>query len=136
MHHRHMQTGGGCESPSDARKYRLCVESPTCAPVLTFLSQSYTHCILAIHTHTYTEAAAPPSPSPEMGGPLSHAEQNHQSWVIRLPPESKPDKTEIINNWGTRGRVRSNTPLLPTVNQKNGAKSMTNLDVTNKRKSI
>jgi hypothetical protein len=50
--------------------------------------------IYTIHTHTYTEAAAPPSSSPELGGLLSHAEQSHQSWVIRLPPESNPDQRD------------------------------------------
>jgi len=132
MHHRHMQTGGGCESPSDARKYRLCVETPTCAH-----SAHLTVAIIdTIHTHTYTEAAAPPLPSPELGSLLSHAEQNHQSWVIRLPPQSISDKKKIIiNHQGTRGKLRSNTSQLPTVNQKNSAKSMTNLgrDRTNNK---
>jgi len=51
--------------------------------------------IYTIHTHAYTEAATQPLPSPELGGLLSHAKQNHQSWIIRLPPESNPDKMRL-----------------------------------------
>ena len=81
-----------------------------CAFVMSFTTHSFTICTGLVSVGILTSNEPLPTltyitnPTNKLGSLISHAEQNHQSWVIRLPPESNPDKK------GTSEKVRSNTP--------------------------